>query len=655
MYFKVSMRTNPATGVYCGYYRLVESYRNHSDRVCHQTILNAGYLDELTADQLNLIQKILTAKVANHDNLLFELPCTGDPMVIRYVDEFYKRMVAEKRIDVFVEKKERKAKSGKDLQMIDLNSIRNKDVREVGAEWLSYQAMHQLQVAPFLKGLGWSEDQVRLAQTHIISRAVYPASELETARWIRENSAVCEVTGFDIEQITKDRLYSISKKLYAEKEALEQHLSVRTNELFDIQDKIILYDLTNTYFEGRKHGSKLAKYGRSKEKRSDARLVVLGLVINPAGFVKYSSILEGNMADSKTLEGMIGKLRIKTSSSAKKALVVIDAGIATDNNLKMILDNGYDYLCVSRSSLKNFNIEAGATTVTVTDNKKQKIDLCRVKSDRNTDYYLKVESHTKELKERSMNEQFQSRFEAGLQKIVDSLTKKGGVKQEDKVYERIGRIKQKYPSIQRYFDIKIEVKDDVEIKRKKKGIEVANEKKKIATSIKWAIKEGIDINARSGVYFLRTSLESNSENAIWLFYNTIREIEATFRVLKSDLDLRPIYHQKDETTMAHLHLGLLAYWLVNSVRHQLKQEGIHSGWREIVRTMNTQKAVTTLAQNNHEEVILIRRCSEPNQQVRTLYDALKYKYAPFIKRKSVVHKPELKNCQFIENQEFHSD
>jgi len=659
MYFKVSMRTNPATGVYCGYYRLVESYRNHCDRVCHRTILNAGYLDGLSTDQLNLIQKILTAKVANHDKPLFELPYTDDKTVLRHVEEFYQRMVAEKRIDVFVDKKDKTAsKNGKDLQMIDLNSIRNKDVREIGAEWMSYQAMRQLQIAPFLESQGWSEDQVKLALTHIISRAVYPASELETTRWIRENSAVCEITGFDTQQITKDRLYSISKKLYAQKEALEQHLSVRTNELFDIQDKIVLYDLTNTYFEGSKLGSKLAKFGRSKEKRSDAKLVVLGLVINPEGFIKYSSILEGNMADSKTLEGMIGKLRIKTSSSARKALVVIDAGIATEENLKMILENGYDYLCVSRSSLKDYHIEAGAATVSVTDNRKQKIELSRVKTDRNTDYYLKVESQAKELKERSMNEQFRSRFEAGLQQIAYGLTRKGGVKQEDKVHERIGRLKQKYPSIGRYFDIEVQVRDDVEInKRKKKGTEpeAIQVQKKIATSIKWAVKEGVDINSRSGVYFLRTSMEVNSEENVWQFYNIIREIEATFRVLKTDLDLRPIYHKKDENTMAHLHLGLLAYWLVNTIRHQLKQEGINSGWREIVRTMNTQKAVTTLAQNNLEHVIMIRRCSEPNLQVRKLYDALKYKYAPFVKRKSVVHKSELENCQFIEQQESLSD
>jgi len=653
MYFKVSMRTNPSTGVYSGYYRLVESYRNHCDRVCHRTILNAGYLDGLTTDQLNLIQKILTAKASNHDNPLFELPYTDDTTVIRYVEEFYQRMVAEKRIDVLIDKKV--SRNGKDIQLIDLNSIRNKDVREIGAEWLSYQAMRQLQLSPFLESLGWAEDDIKLAQTHMISRAVYPASELETTRWIRENSAVCEVTGYDTEQITKDRLYAISKKLYAEKEALEQHLSVRTNELFDIQDKIILYDLTNTYFEGRKQGSRLAKYGRSKEKRSDAKLVVLGLVINPEGFIKYSSILEGNMADCKTLEGMIGKLRVKTSSTARKALVVIDAGIATDENLKMILDHGYDYLCVSRSNLKTYNIETGASTVSVTDNRKQKIELCRVKSDRNTDYYLKVESHSKELKERSMNEQFRSRFEAGLQQIADSLTKKGGVKQEDKVHERIGRLKQKYPSIGRYFDIEVEVKEETAPKRKSKNTESEKENKRIVTAIRWAIKEGVDINSRSGVYFLRTSLQAQKEENVWQFYNIIREIEATFRVLKTDLDLRPIYHKKDESTMAHLHLGLLAYWLVNTVRHQLKQEGIHSGWREIIRTMNTQKAVTTLAQNNHEEVIMIRRCSEPNQPVRKLYDALKYKYAPFVKRKSVVHKSELENCQFIDKQQFRSD
>ena len=661
------MRTNPETGQYSGYYRLVESYRDFRDKICHRTILNAGYLDELTSDQLNLIQKILTEKVKNTDNPLFVVPFSDDKLVLLYVEEFYNRMVAEKRIDVLLDTPKKKPFSnGKDLEIIDLNSIRNKDVKEIGAEWLSYQATEQLHLRLFLERQGWSNDDINLAQTHIISRAVYPASENETVRWIKQNSAICEVTGFDIEKVTKDRLYQISKKLYTLKDSIEQHLSLRTNELFDIEDKIVLYDLTNTYFEGRKQGSDLAKFGRSKEKRSDAKLVVLALVINPEGFIKYSSILQGNMSDPATLEGMISQLRLKTSVSAKKALVVIDAGIATEDNLKMIRDKGYGYMCVSRSNLKNYSVQADAPIVTVTDNKKQKIELCRVKSDKSTDYFLKVESHAKELKERSMNEQFLNRFKEGMEKINDSLNKKSGIKQLDKVHERIGRLKQKYPSIQRYFDIEIKTKEETPTKKKLNSKNKDNqnsaedesvkaEKIKIATSITWTIKPDTEINERSGVYFLRTTMEGESEELLWQCYNIIREIEATFRVLKTDLDLRPIYHQKDENTMAHLHLGLLAYWIVNTVRFQLKKQGINSGWREIVRTMNTQKAVSTLAQNHVEEVIKIRRCSEPNQNVQKIYDTLKYKYAPYKKKKSVVHKSELEECQIIEQQQFWSD
>jgi len=647
MYFKISMRTNPQTGVYSGYYRLVESYRNENGRVCHRTILNAGYLDELNTDQLNLIQKLLTEKAKHCNDPLFSCDEAEDVVVNEYVTRFYNRLVAEKRIDVLSEKnRNKKGKSDTDIQSIDINSIKNKDVKEIGSEWLCLQALEQLQFEPFLENQGWSQKDINLAKTHLISRAVYPASEYRTSKWIKENSSVCEITGADPNKITKDQLYRISNKLYDVKEALENHLSHRTNELFDIQDKIVLYDLTNTYFEGRKENSSIAKFGRSKEKRSDAKLVVLAMVINAEGFIKYSSVLEGNMADSKTLGGMINNLRVKTSATSKKALVVIDAGIATEDNLKMIAAKGYDYLCVSRVNLTKYTVDADAQTVSVYDNKKRKIELCKVKSERNNDYYLKVESQAKKLKERSMNDQFQSRFEAGLKKISDSLSKKGGVKKSDKVHQRIGRLKQQYPSIQKYYSIEVETFGADQIAESKKAQEQPTVK-----SVTWSVKKDIDINARSGVYFLRTSLVNHNEDVLWRFYNTIREIEASFRVLKTDLDLRPVYHKTDSATMAHLHLGLLAYWVVNTVRFQLKNKGIKHGWKEIVRTMNTQKAVTTTAQNIHDQTITIRRCSEPSENVKEIYDALNYKYVPFTRKKSVVHKMEFKKTQFVEKHE----
>ena len=146
---------------------------------------------------------------------------------------------------------------------------------------------------------------------------------------------------------------------------------------------------------------------------------------------------------------------------------------------------------------------------------------------------------------------------------------------------------------------------------------------------------------QAGIYFLRTSLKGNDEKTLWSIYNIIREIEYTFRVLKTDLDLRPIYHKTDSAAMAHLHLGMLAYWLVATIRYQLKQQGINSDWREIVRTMNTQKCVTTSLVNIKNETISIRQCTEPTKEVKKIYDLLKYKYAPFVRKKSVVPPAEI--------------
>lgn len=648
MYFKVSMRTNPATGRYSGYYRLVESYRSHSGRVCHRTVLNAGYLDGIQPEQLNQIQKILTAKAESALNPLFEIPYSSDPIVLQHVEEYFSRMVAEKRIDLPAAKP---PASKKDFHTIDVNSIKNKDVREVGAEWMCVQAINQLGIPQFLRSKGWAEEDISTAATHIAARAAYPASELETSRWIRDNSAICELTGASPGMVTKDRLYRISRRLHELQLPLEQYLSTKTNELFDLEDKILLFDLTNTYFEGRMVKSSIAQFGRSKEKRSDAKLVVLAAVANTEGFIKYSSILNGNMADCKTLAGMIETIRANTSSSAKKATVVIDAGIATDENLKMIKENGYEYICVSRAALMKYSVAADAQKITVKDNKNQAIELQRVEQEKNTDYYLKIDSHAKALKESSMENRFTERFEEELQKIAASLTKKGGVKQEDKVYLRLGRLQQKYPSAYRNYTFDIRVAEPAENAEKDAPLP----SKRIVVSMEWTKNEASAKANTHGTYFIRTSLTGLTEELLWQFYNTIREIEATFRCLKTDLDLRPVYHKSDDNVMAHLHLGLLAYWIVNTVRFQLKKSGISSSWGEIVRIMNTQKAVTTTAENIRGEVVSIRKCSEPTEQVKKIYTALKYKHTPFARKKSVVHKQDSKNQQFADNYSFNSE
>ena len=623
MYFKFSLRRHPETGNLTGYYRLVESYRNADNRMCHNTILNVGFMEDASVEQLNKIQKHLNDKYEQRQ-ILFE---ETDPVVNKYVNELWQRIIDGKRLDI--------PTVAQKARMVDIDTIKHRDVREVGAEWIGYNSWDKLQLSAFLLAKGWTEEEAQLAATQVISRAVYPGSELKTTRWIKENSAVCELTGYDMGKVTKDKLYASALKLYSIKDELEKHLSARTNDLFDLDDKIILYDLTNTYFEGERRNSKLAKFGRSKEKRSDAKLVVLALVVNIEGFIKYSSIHEGNIADCATLSTMIDKLATHTCEE-KKAVIVLDAGIATEDNLKLIEGKGYKYLCVSRSKLKEYEVVKDRLSVLLETKSKKDVRLRAITTGKSTDYYLEVKSYAKQVKESGMKNQFEQRFEEALQKIHNSIHSKGGIKQADKVQQRIGRAKERYPSVQQYYIIDVPV----------------DEKTKLATGITWKKDETKDTSKTDGlgIYFLRTNLKVSDEVMVWNIYNTIREIENTFRTLKTDLDLRPIYHKRDDATMAHLHLGILAYWLVNTVRHQLKSKNINSCWTEIVRIGNTQKMITTTGQNTSDHLISTRKCSEPNKNLKEIFDVLKANHRPFRKRKSVVHKPTPKK---IETRQLH--
>ncbi len=618
MYFKLSGRINPSTNRYDSYYRLVESYRNEIGRVCHRTILNVGFLEEeLTPEQLNIIARTLTDLYQKKQSLF---PQT-DPLITKWVTDLWSRIVGGNRLDLTL--------YDENNRMINADTMKHSNVREIGAEWLCYNTWHKLDLDRVLEENGFTEHEIQLAQTQVISRAVNPASELATAKWINENSAITELTGYDLAKMNKDRLYKSALRLNSIKEVLEHHLSKRTNELFDIRDRIMLYDLTNTYFEGEKRNSKLAKFGRSKEKRSDSKLVVLALVVNIYGFIKHSSVHEGNFSDCKDLEKVIKSLDYSTGIN--KPIIVIDAGIATKENLELIKGKGYHYLCVSRTKLKSYKFDTNRLVVHLETKSKKKVILKKVVSPDHTDYWLEITSEMKAKKEQGMKTQFETRYVEELAKIKAAVEKKGGVKMADKVNQRIGRAKEKYPSVQGRYEIQLKL-DEKNVKVKE---------------MSWSKIEVKDQQAddQLGRYFLRTSLDMKDEVIVWNVYNTIREIENTFRTLKTDLDLRPIYHKRDDSTIAHLNLGLLSYWLVNTIRCQLKSNGIHHCWSEIVRIGNTQKVISTSGYNKAEKEITVRKCSEPEKNLLELQQALNIRKKPFVKIKSVVHKPKLKNLE----------
>ena len=621
MHFMSALRYNPKTQRDDWYYRIKESFRDLTGRVRSRIMLNVGFIEEAhSPEDIRDIGKCLNYLHEHQgERDLFGCPFADYNEFVRSkAEEFWTAMVKNGSIDAVKSAKEESRKKAE--RLVDVNTVKHTDARDVGAEWICLQTIRELEIDRFLERQGWNEIQINTALAYLITRTVYTPSELKSIRIMNENSAVCElVSGNQEWHPGYHDIYKVAPNLYGLKDKLETHLCRKTDDLFNLTNRIVLFDLTNFYFEGRKERSAKAQYGRSKEKRNDCKLLVMALCVNAEGFIRYSSILAGNTADPDSLPDMIDTLSQKTrtpSDPERKVLVCLDAGIATEENLRKIKEKGYNYLCVSRTRLTDYEISEGCQSVKVLDTRKQEITLRQVKHEADGDYYLEINSPAKAVKESSMNRQWRERFEQELTKARDALGRKGGKKTYEKVIERVGRAIQKYPSIAKYYVIDY-YRDESNPKN--------------MADIQWRIAVPENVDRQSGIYFLRTNVERLDEKSTWDYYNLIREIECTNRQLKTDLNLRPIYHKKDDCSDAHLFLGLLSYWIVNAIRYKLKQTGENCFWTEIVRRMSTQKAITTEGVNALGEKVSLRLCSEPSKAAEDIYERLKYRKMPFRK------------------------
>ena len=456
MYFTSVTRYSPEHGRTLPYYKIKESFRDVLGRVHTRVMLTPGYLPDLCCDEIVQIRRGLTYLMEQSAFIpgqptLFPIDPRSEysEKVCTYIDKFWTEIKSSGKIDAArdsYDKAERKVR-----RLIDVNTIKHTDAREVGAENVCLQAIRELQIDLFLRREGWSERRIDATLASLIVRTVYSPSEWKSLRIMEENSAAMELlSGRFGDTPTQREVYAAAPSLYALKDKLERHLCARTDSLFNITNRVILYDLTNFYFEGSKHTSAKAKFGRSKEKRSDCRLLVLALVINTEGFIRYSSILAGNTADPDSLPGMVDGIIAKNPVSPhpdQKVMVVIDAGIATEQNLSLLKERGYNYLCVSRTKPKDCTLKAEGRTVTVMDSRNRPITIAEVDHEDGGDYFLRVKSPSKAMTEQSMNRQWRERFEAELTKARNALTKKGGTKTYDRVVERVGRAQGRYPSI----------------------------------------------------------------------------------------------------------------------------------------------------------------------------------------------------------------
>ncbi len=590
-------------------YRLVESERTEKG-VRQRTIINLGTGFSLPREQWpelsSRIQQIICGEA-----LLFGLSQEIEGMAQNYAAQI-------------IQAQGQTEKEEPDHREVDIDSLEMIRPRSVGCEHVALEAFNFLKLGDHLKTLGFNGPQIAAATGTLIGRMCHPGSELATHYWLQNVSGLGELIDYDFNKLSLHRMYSSSDQLLKNKEAIEQYLYLQEKQLFGFQETITLYDLTNTYFEGQSKANKLGKFGHSKEKRSDCPLVTLALMLDSSGFPKSSQVFEGNVNEPQTLEEMIKGLERKGRNlnifEQQKATIVMDAGIASDDDIEWLEDNEYPYIVVSRKRHREFD-EDEAVVV------KQEQD-CTVKAQKvvdseNNEVLLYCHSTQREKKERAINNRFTERFEEALKHLEAGLHIKGRMKKYDKVLEKIGRLKQKYSKASKLY--KIDVSKDP--------------KSGNAVKISWIRKaEPETKDGFPGVYCLRTSHKDLNEDVLWQTYTMLTDLEAVFRSLKSELGLRPVFHQITERVTGHLFISVLAYHLVHSIRYRLKRVDITNSWSGLREQLAGQNRITVSMHCKNDDVVHVRKSTRPEPRQQKIYSALGISSHPGTTVKKIINK-----------------
>lgn len=615
MFIKQIKKKNKNSDKQYIYYRLVHTYKI-GNKVRHQNIISLGGLETLPRDKHKALADRIEELITGNSSSLF-----SDHESFAEIDSlarpFAEKIIKEK---LFVPATNKEKKISKEIlnnyQEVDLESIEQIDSKEIGGEWLVKQAFDKLGIGTILEGSGLAGVQIDIAQMLLTGKLLHPSSELETERWLKENSGARELYPTK-EDISRYRLYGAAEAMYQNKDMIEKGLYDKVCNIFSSRSKIVIYDLTNMYFTGQMLGSEKANFGRSKQKQTGSKLIGLALSIDSLGFVRYSRFYNGNISEPGTFEDMLRDVVSQLDTNGEKPIIVMDAGIATEDNLKIISGSNYDYVCVSRSAPKAYS-KLSVKAEAVTDNRGNRIELTKATAQGKEDNFLHIRSDQKFKKEASIDNKLTQRLEAQLQDIKDKLPKKGTLKKTEKVHEKVGKIKGKLSRIGWLYDIKY----------------TEDKEKAIVTDINWhRVKER---ERPKGEYFLRYTNKTISETEIWDVYNMTRDVEAVFRCLKTDLKIRPIHHQKDKYIEPHIWLGILAYQIVNYIRIQLKENKIDYSWTTIVEKMKSMQSSITSVNNKEHEKLYIKLCTRPTKDQQLVFDSLNFKHRPFVRKTKVV-------------------
>lgn len=599
MYIRQTKTATAADGTSYSTFRLVVTERV-GGKVRQRTLLNLGRSFSLPREQwpqlCARIEELRSGQVS-----LFPASATIEELAQRYATQLV--ITTGRPVDAPVQEEG-------DFQEVDINSLELIMPRSIGVEHVATTALDRLGLPRILEEAGLNGVQRAAAIGNVVARMAEPGSELASWKWLTSRSGLGEILDVDFASMSHMQLYRASDLLVRHREEIEQALFSRITDLFSLSATVTLYDLTNTFFEGKLEGNPQAQRGHSKEKRSDCPLVTLGLVLDCSGFVRRSKVFSGNVVEGSTLEAMLAGLQAPEGS-----LVIMDRGIATQTNIDWLVAHQYRYLVVSRERHRQFDAEKAEAVSSAANHT---IEIQRVEEEKEVRLYCYSEERRD--KEEAINARFADRFEKQLQNIADSLSKPKGTKKRDKVLARVGRLQEKNHGIGQHYEIELQYDTTGET----------------VTGLTWKKQPvaGTRIT-HPGVYCLRTNEMDWTAERLWTTYTMLTDLEAVFRSLKSELGLRPVFHHKQDRAEGHLFITVLAYQAVQIIRHKLKQQGISHGWNNLRRIMTPQQRITATFRQKDGRTLHIRKTTVAEPALKEIYDALGISNSPVGIRKMI--------------------
>jgi len=493
---------------------------------------------------------------------------------------------------------------------VDTDHVETEEARSAGAVHVGHQIWKRLGLNEILKQAGLEEQACVLSEVMTLNRLIAPSSELAMPDWIRR-TAMGDILGIDFSKLDENKLYRNLDAVHPNRELIERELAKRESTLFNLDDTFYLYDLTSTYFEGQAKANPQAQLGYSRDSRFDCKQVIVGLVLDRNGFPKAHEVFDGNKQDRATVAEMLNTLE-KRAGKKPGSTVIVDRGMAFQENLDQIRQRHYHYIVAGRQPERNQWLEelekdeGWEEVIRIPSprnpfQKKTKVEIKR--EQKGDEVFILCRSEGRQQKDRAIREKQEERFLKDLEKLKQRV-KKGYLKHGDKIHQAIGRLKERYPRVARYYSIEYDAGG--------KGVSWQED------SEKKAVAEKLD-----GSYVLKTDRQDLTADEIWRTYILLTRVEDAFRDMKSPLMERPIFHHLEHRTQTHIFLCVLAYHLLAVIEQYFLDQGIHTSWATLRDELSTHQVVTVVLPTQSGEVLRIRKGTKPESTHRRIYETLR--------------------------------